>query len=233
MINTRKINLKVSKKTSAQSHKVLILPVGVSLEVMKGVYSLLEKNDTILAVFLEDGVMMSKKKQVLEILGKSCELAGLNYHTIGVSPSFEDLIKVVKKLEEIAPTQVLVGTFSGPRILSLLLLKLVHDWCSLRNIEPYIVLALEGGENMYVQSLHAYFTTPQNLTNREKTVLEILLKTGETETENLKKTTKVKWAVYRTLRNLKEKGLIESPKRGRIKLTFLGKILAVIIHETS
>jgi len=213
----------------------LILPVGITRETVEGLLKREELRNVscIITVLIEDREneeLMKVKKEILNVLRMLAGFMGAKFYTIWTSFGDEKLSKEIFDVLLIhKPRLIILGAFTGsryvllPSILSILWYQKIYGGCDVK-----IIHGVEGN-GWSIEPLRGYFTT--DLTKAQLRIFKLIysMKKEEIRTkEDLMSQYNLGRSVYKILRALKEKGLIEW-RRNRIRKTFPGKLLFNIL----
>ena len=207
--------------------KVLIIPVGVTVEVAKGFLAYASPNSIVIGVYLNDGKFMDAKRSVLDALKIACNAVGADFHEYGVTLDEHGFASLIKMLREVSPDEVYLGAITGPRLLDIFLMKVLYEYATIHNISAYLIVGVEGEPASFAIKINSMFTSLVDLGPLQKKTLFYLAKKGAASVDEMAEAVGVsKWTFYKTLSSLVENGLVERIKRGSYKLTLVGEILA-------
>ena len=209
----------------------LILPVGITKATVEGLlrHEELRNTSCVITVLIKDEdkeELMKVKREILDALRTLAEFMGAEFYEIWTKFKDESLSrKIFEILLVHKPKLVIVGTFTGSRyvllpiILSVLWYQKVYRDCTVR-----VIHGVEGN-GWSIEPLRGYLTT--DLTKAQLRIFKLIysLKKDEIKTkEELMLQYNFGRSIYKVLRALKEKGLVEW-RRNKIKKTFSGKLL--------
>lgn len=211
--------------------RLIIIPIGVTVEVAKGFLVYASPSSAVIGVYLDDGKFMDAKRNVINVLKVAANGIGADFYEYGVKPGEYELTSLLRLLDELKPSELYLETVTGPRLLSILLIKLLHEYAMARGIKSYLILGVEGEGVISVISVKSLFTLTKDLGPLQKKTLLLLAKKKEANVDEIAKAIGTsRWTLYKTLSSLIDQGLVEKTKRGVYDLTFMGKILANILR---
>lgn len=217
------------KKLPISIGKLILIPVGVTVEVAKGLLSQVIPSAA-LCVYLDDGKYIEAKRNVINALKFTCESIGADFYEYGVKPLDFDFSGLIKTIDSINPKEIYLETVTGPRILSILLLKIVSEYVESRKIKGYLMLGIEGESVFLTLDIKGFFAKAKDLRHLQRNVL-IALENKDGKTEDLAKAVGVsKWTLYKTLSSLINYGLIRRSKKGVYSLTFMGNFFVKLFE---
>lgn len=206
--------------------KVIIIPVGITVETAKGFLSYVGKGAAMIGVYLDDGKFMDRKRSVLEALELACGFIGIDYYEYGVKPGEYRFAGLIHLLNEMRPQEVYLETVTGPRMLSILMIKVLYEYTAMYGVRGYLILGVEGEETTSVIKVESFFSSAADLGLLQRKLLSTIAERGEVSVGEVAHTLGTsRWTLYKTVSSLIERGLMERAKRGLYRLTPMGLIL--------
>lgn len=213
--------------------QILIIPAGIHKEPVRGMLRYLGGKDHVIAVYLDDGMFLERKNEVLRALEEACTILGMEYHKVAIKPPSFDFRELHGKVQEIVAlskdAEILLGATTGPRILLILLMKYLEGLSISWGFRVRILAGIEWTEDVYLMDMVAIATRAKDLGRTQLKILKTL-EGGEMSVEDLaKKIGASMWSVYKSMDLLKGSGLVEG--RGLYRATIIGRILALTAPE--
>jgi hypothetical protein len=205
--------------------KTLVIPVGVTVETVKGFLAYASPNSIVIGVYLDDGKYIDQKRQVLDVLKVACDGIGAEFYECGINLFNLDISKLLSLLE--GADEIYLETVTGSRLICILLLKTLYEYSVKQGVKCHLILGVEGESPSMIIDIKSLFSSSTDLGPlQRKTLLSLSEKTASSVDEFSKAIGVSKWTLYKTLLSLIRNGLVERTKRGTYSLTIMGKIIA-------